>query len=423
FFTLNGFRLQAVYTGATVGEYGAYTFLPLVVLGLYDIYTREKKYGYITLAFGIALVLANHVVTTFLLTFAIPFCCLLMAEKTIKKTILLDLFKACGITLLASVFFIVPLLDYLGEMRGNDYSDILWERGHEMVTIFTEVADKSKDSGGWAGIGYGFIAIMALGIAIAISGKFKEKTSVYVRVVLFNAFLFYMCLNNKFYFIFKDRLPGVFEHFADIQYPWHILDIVAAITIFILAASLKEITKEEAGKSVALITGAIILMTCIYHGGELYKETSLEANEITMFDKTLLIETSDAEFILLGRDDTLPSRETDMVIRDENTQATASLISRNGLKITAQVDNPTGETVTVEAPLWGYRYYTAKGNGQKLNTYRAESYKLAVDIPAGFSGTIIIKFTEPWHWRLAELASLAAFIFWGYKMLKYKSVK
>lgn len=423
FFTLNGFRLQAVYTGATVGEYGAYTFLPLAVLGLYDIYTREKKYGYITLAFGIALVVANHVITPYILAFTIPLFCLLMIEKTIKKPVLLDLFKACGLTFLTSAFFVVPLLDYFEDMRGNDYSDILWERGHEMVTIFTEVADKSKDSGGWAGIGYGFIAIMALGIAIALSGKFKEKTSVYIRVVLFNAFLFYMCLNNKVYFIFKDRLPGVFEHFAEIQYPWHILDIVAAITIFILAASLKEITKEEAGKSVALITGAIILMTCIYHGGELYKETSLEANEITMFDKTLLIETSDAEFILPGRDDTLPSRETDMVIRDENTQATASLISRNGLKITAQVDNPTGETVTVEAPLWGYRYYTAKGNDQKLNTYRADSYKLAVDVPAGFSGTITIKFTEPWHWRLAELASLAAFIFWGYKLFKYETSK
>jgi len=423
FFTLNGFRLQAVYTGATVGEYGAYTFLPLVVLGLYDIYTREKKYGYITLAFGIALVVANHVITPYILAFTIPLFCLLLIEKTIKKPVLLDLFKACGLTFLASAFFVVPLLDYFEDMRGNDYSDILWERGHEMVTIFTEVADKSKDSGGWAGIGYGFIAIMALGIAIAISGKFKEKTSVYIRVVLFNAFLFYMCLNNKAYFIFKDRLPGIFEHFAEIQYPWHILDIVAAIAIFILAASLKEITKEEAGKSVALITGAIILMTCIYHGGELYKETSLEANEITMFDKTLLIETSDAEFILPGRDDTLPSRETDMVIRDENTQATASLISRNGLKITAQVDNPTGETVTVEAPLWGYRYYTAKGNGQKLNTYRADSYKLAIDIPAGFSGTITIKFTEPWHWRLAELASLAAFIFWGLKLFRYETLK
>ena len=423
FFTLNGFRLQAIYTGATVGEYGAYTFLPLVVLGLYDIYTREKKYGYITLAFGISLVVANHVITPYILAFTIPLFCLLLIEKTVKKPVLFDLFKACGLTFLTSAFFVVPLLDYFEDMRGNNYTDILWERGHEMVTVFTEVADKSKESGGWAGIGYGFIVIMALGIVIAISGKFMEKTSVYIRVVLFNAFLFYMCLNNKIYFIFKDRLPGIYEHFAEIQYPWHILDIVAAITIFILAASLKEITKEEAGKSVALITGAIIIMTCIYHGGELYKETSLEANPITMFDKTSLRTNFDAEFIIPGRDEGLTSSETDMVIRDENTQATASLISRNALKLTARVDNPTGETVTAEAPLWGYRYYTAKGNGQKLNTYRAESYKLAIDIPAGFSGTITISFTEPWHWRIAELASLAAFIFWGYKMFRYKSLK
>ncbi len=423
FFTLNGFRLQALYTGATVGEYGAYTFLPLVVLGLYDIYTREKKYGYITLAFGIALVVSNHVITPYILAFTIPLFCLLMIDKTIKKPVLLDLFKACGLTFLTSAFFLVPLLDYFDDMRGNDYSDILWERGQEMVTIFTEIADVSKDSGGWAGIGYGFIIIMALVIAICISGKFEEKTSVYVRVVLYNCFLFYMSLNSKVYFIFKDKLPGIYERFAEIQYPWHILDIVCAITIFLLAAALSKAVKDNTGKQAALVAGAMIMVVCIYHGGELYKETSLEANPLTMFDDTMLVEVNDSEFIIPGKDDTLPLTETDMVIRDANTQATASLISRDALKLTAQVDNPTGDTVTVEAPLWGYRYYTAKGNGQKLTTYRAESYKLAIDIPAGFSGTITIKFTEPWHWRLAELASLAAFIFWGYKLLKYKSLK
>ncbi len=415
FYTLCGFRLQALYTGATVGEYGAYTFLPMVVLGLYDIYTREKKYGYVTLSFGIALVVANHVITPYLLAFTVPLFCILMIEKTIKKPVIIDLFKALGLTLLSSAFFVVPLLDFFEDMRGNDYTDILWERGHEMVTIFTEISDKTKDSGGWAGIGYGFIVIMALGLAVAFSGKFKEKTSVYIRIVLFNCFLFYMCLNNKVYYIFKDRFYDIYEHFAEIQYPWHILDLVCAITIFILATTLREVVKENSGKQVAMVVGAFIIMTCIYHGGELYKETAVEANPITMYDNTSLRANFDAEFIIPGRDDSLTSTETDMVIRDEETSATASMISRNGLTIYAQVDNPTSETVAVEAPLWGYRYYKAKGNGQSLKTYRADSYKLAIDVPAGFSGTIKIKFTEPVHWRLAELASLFAFIFWGWK--------
>ena len=419
FYTLVGFRLQALYTGATLGELGAYTFLPMVVLGLYDIYTREKKYGYVTLAFGIALVVANHVITPYILAFTIPLFCLLMIEKTLQKPVLIDLFKAMGLTFLSSAFFVVPLLDFFNDMRGNDYTDILWERGQEMVTIFTEVYDKGRESGGWAGMGYGTIVIMAIGLAAVLSGKFAKKTSVYARIWLFNCFLFYMCLNNKLLFIFKDRLYSIYEHYAEIQYPWHVLDIVCAVTVFILAVSLKVIVKENTGKQIAIVVGAIIMMTCIYHAGELYKETAVEANPITMFDNTPLRVNFDAEFIVTGRDESLISTEPDMVIRQE-TEATASVVERKGLQITAEVNNPTSETVTVEAPLWGYRYYTAKGNGQKLKTYRAESYKLAIDIPAGFSGQIKIKFTEPCHWRLAELASLLAFIFWGWKLYSYK---
>ncbi|MCR4757822.1 MAG: hypothetical protein K5792_08490, partial [Butyrivibrio sp.] len=44
--------------------------------------------------------------------------------------------------------------------------------------------------------------------------------------------------------------------------------------------------------------------------------------------------------------------------------------------------------------------------GAKIKCYMAEDKKLAVEIPAGYSGLFKIYFREPWFWRLAELVSL-----------------
>ena len=42
-YTLSCYRLVCTYIRASVGEYTAITFLPLVLVGLYNIYTTEAR--------------------------------------------------------------------------------------------------------------------------------------------------------------------------------------------------------------------------------------------------------------------------------------------------------------------------------------------------------------------------------------------
>lgn len=68
----------------------------------------------------------------------------------------------------------------------------------------------------------------------------------------------------------------------------------------------------------------------------------------------------------------------------------------------------SGFETAIEVPRINYKGYQATHleSGEKMTISDGKSGRIKIDIPAGFSGTISIKFISPWYWRLAELVSL-----------------
>ncbi|MBR5116174.1 MAG: hypothetical protein IK096_03825, partial [Lachnospiraceae bacterium] len=136
-----GFRLHSIYAGETVGEYGAYTFLPLVALGLWEIYrAREdltRRHGVMVLSVGLFFTIETHVLSTVILAILIPLFCLLMGKRTFGKEVFLSLLKAVGLTALLSLSFLIPLIDYLVHMpmRGGGKA-YLWDNALDPLRLF-----------------------------------------------------------------------------------------------------------------------------------------------------------------------------------------------------------------------------------------------------------------------------------------------
>lgn len=457
-FTLMGFRLHSIYSGATVGEFGAYTFLPLVILGLYEIYqngaqhegqggftqdqtqphanrrfSNQNRYGYITLALGITLTLSSHVLSTLILAIVIPLFCLIMLEKTIKKEVMLPLLKAFCLTVVLNLYFVIPCAEYLlfQDMRGNTNFDILWGNGQQLVNLLVNLDDPSLNSGGWSGIGFYSLLILALAAGTVLTGKFKEKTGSYLRVLLLMFGLIFLSTNSIVYYWLKYNAKPVYDLLGNLQFPWHFLDVSCGLIVFFAAKVFEIIFREDgyanAGsvdgasldiahrtsekKYIGIVLSAIVAMLCISQSGDLIRETIVEGNPITQYS---LIETNvygSKEFAINNIDRNL-ALHTEMVVNSE--LASADIIRRSGTTIYAQVSNPSEETVVMEAPLWGYRHYAAKAGAKRLSVSMSENKKLAVEIPAGFDGQIKIYFHEPWYWRVAEIFSLLA-LAWALK--------
>lgn len=408
-FTLMGFRFHSVYAGATVGEFGAYTFLPLVILGLYEIYQNRNKNAYITLAFGITFTLGSHVLSTLILAIVVPVFCLIMFEKTIKKEVMISLLKAFFLTVVLNLYFIVPCLEYLllQDMRGNINNDMLWAKGKEMVSLLINLDDVSLNSGGWSGIGFYSLMILAMAAATVITGKFKEKTGSYIRVLLLMFALLFLSTNTIVYYWLKYSAGPVYALLGNLEFTWHFLDVSCALIVFFAAKVFEIIFKDTEKKQIGLAVSAIVITLCICQSGALIRETIVEGNPITMYDSAKLTGNGSDEFKIKDIDESLTACK-DMLIDAEN--ATAAITKRNGTTIYAQVNNPGNQTAVAEAPLWGYRHYAAKAGFKKLNVSMSENKKVAVEIPAGLNEQIKIYFHEPWYWRFAELLSLSALI-------------
>lgn len=120
FAIIYGLGTYHVYLGQcnfVLGEFIAYTFLPIVVLGIYHIiFANEKKWP--LLAVGMALLTYSHVLSVYIMCFFCAALCLctLFSRLWINRQRLLALLKAVGLYFLLSAWFFIPLItDYVGQ--------------------------------------------------------------------------------------------------------------------------------------------------------------------------------------------------------------------------------------------------------------------------------------------------------------------
>ena len=116
---------------------------------------------------------------------------------------------------------------------------------------------------------------------------------------------------------------------------------------------------------------------------------------------------SGEEYLIYGTDSSALSfakPEADEGIR-------ISEYEKKGLRATFFCENSLDTQGTVKLPVLLYKGYQASGDGgEPLEITDDGSHLLGVSVPAGYSGRITVKFTEPWYWRAAELITLAVVV-------------
>ena len=110
FYLIAPYKLANVYKRFAIGEFAAMVFIPLVFLGLYNLFKQDgKKHYYIAIG-AIGLMLSHTVTTLYTLLFCIVF--ILFNIKKLKNK---EIIKKCIINiifiLLVSMLFWMPLLE------------------------------------------------------------------------------------------------------------------------------------------------------------------------------------------------------------------------------------------------------------------------------------------------------------------------
>ena len=109
-YTLSAYRLTCVYTRAAVGEFTAMVFFPLVLLGLYGIYTSDRpRFGdWLPMALGMAAMVQSHLLSCELTALLLILFCLLRLQETLRPARLLAWVKAALLAVGLSAWYLFP---------------------------------------------------------------------------------------------------------------------------------------------------------------------------------------------------------------------------------------------------------------------------------------------------------------------------
>jgi hypothetical protein len=175
-YTLSGYRLTNEIQRAAIGEVTAMVFMPIVFLGLWQLFSTEEKekdrQSAMLLIIGYTGILESHLLSFAMVIWFSLFYCLVNGKKFIKRLRLL--LVTAVVTIGVNLYYLVPMLDYMRreDMHVFHTQDIgMQSRGLFFPQLFQMFAVVTSKSFGYMApvfYGIGDELIMSAGFPFAI---------------------------------------------------------------------------------------------------------------------------------------------------------------------------------------------------------------------------------------------------------------
>lgn len=426
-YTLSVFRIYKLIVTTATGEGTAVTFLPLVIYGLYRIFTedpKEKKYktAWIPIMLGFSGLIQSHVLTCEITAFVTLLFCLVYIRKIFCLNTFWELFKGAASALLLGAWFLVPFVDYY--VTQDMHVKHVSARTIQFCGLyFAQLAFHFWKTGrntpnGENGmqyshpVGIGLVLMLGLGLFLILwfSGAFRKtrdrRISFGKITALVGTLLLYMSMN-----IFPwDRIqalhPVAASLVSSLQFPNRFLGWGTVCLVFAFGGCLwyfenhggKRIFWMMTGLALIGVTTSSMHLLDYVNGGqdyyELYNEEGMGFGYI-----------SGAEYLIEG------TEEGKLTFAVPTAGAGVEILGyeKNYLKAEMQCANSTGADSYVDFPLLLYKGYQARDmdTGQRMELCAGENNAVRVLIPAGFEGSLKVDFASPIYWRISELVSAA----------------
>ena len=426
-YVLSVYRLTDVYLRAAVGEYTAFAFLPLIVEGLYSIYTSEeaRKKVWIPLAIGMGCLLQSHVISTVMVTFFILIF-FIAKIKCLNIDRLIAFLKAALLALGLSVWFIVPMLESLSILKPvvTEISTRIQWTGVYLVQLFEVISggygisregttgDMPLGIGG--GLTIGFLLLVFYFLTRNID-KDRDNESINAKVLRICFVLGMVALWMATVYFPRDAIARLLIGRVEfLRSLWEVMELVwrhltiATMMLSISVAALLCVIQNRWPKKYLPVLITILSLTLI-SDLSFYLEFANECPQGTFIemsnDQKAYMDMS-ADFDLVWG---MTRRISDTSVITDSTDIKVLSYETDGADriMTCSNDGSAGEAIL---PLFDFAHYHAydMGTGEELSVKRSEmNARLEVTVPKGFDGSIRISYVPPVYWRVMEIISLA----------------
>ena len=427
-YTLSIFRVYRLLGTGAVGEGSAFTFFPLVLYGIYLVFEgkkeeREFRNSWIVLGLGYAGLVQTHVLSCEIAALMTVLLCLVYLPKLFEKERFLKCVQGAFFALGLSLWYLVPFLDYYFTQDvkiRHASARTIQERGvtfvqelqtfwnfHDTAASTTERMQYTHPVGpGLFLIAGVFLLLLLLFLEVIPRGKETEK-SFAIRSAGLGCLVLWMATDTFPWDALQTTSQTAATLVSSLQFPYRFIGWGMTFLIVVVGYLLSFFRKNQ---KLFYRMGLVIVMTAVATSYVYLIDAEDESTgAIHLFNRESMGfgYISGEEYLIYGTDSSALSfakPEADEGIR-------ISEYEKKGLRATFFCENSLDTQGTVKLPILLYKGYQASGDGgEPLEITDDGSHLLGVSVPAGYSGRITVKFTEPWYWRAAELITLAVVV-------------
>ena len=413
-YTLSVYRLVNLYVRATFGESLAMVFFPLLIAAMADVLTRDER-RWPMLALAMTGVFMSHMLSTL---FAVGFCALAaiccLPRLVREPRRILACAKAAGLTVLCSLWFVVPFVQYtlegISTNVGSNTPACVQPLG-SLLTAFPNALGGTPKVGltlsGAMGTQPG--AALLLGCALLLLSRYMRdgKQSLDpcaqgrapLAMLAMGALAVLMTTSLVPWARLCSMSAPLSTPFIMLQFPWRLMSV--AVPLLCMAGACGYLARPRwarAGAVLALALSVVcsgfvlreVINQSLYMTSDSYMDTRIEMYEYTY------VGTEKSAF---GAGD----------VRVQGADAQVLAFEKHGTNLTLTLAGAEGAQY-VEVPVSYYPGYRAQIDGEACSVRRGENNVIRLyGAWTGETSTVQVWFEEPVVWRAAELASLAGF--------------
>ena len=419
-YTFSMWHLSVLYGRAAVGAYTAYTFIPLIILGTWELLTlsiedrqvRIRVIMHLSLGFtGVAIshLLSLVIIGLFFALFMIMNVFTLL-ENRCRKLFLLLISGIVAISMSAG--FLIPILHMssIHDLYVSNFSFHLQQYGvylsqllmmdYNVVGLARPIPGVSED---WPQtMGLGLIIVSVISILMWIDKKEDRNNTVMVKTLALSALSVYMASIYFPYDKIQALMPHVYSILGRVQTSnrYLLASVVLLSVLFILV-----MVQLEDENKVRLMCVCVCLLTMIQGMSYLSKYT-YEADQVAA------LSNDDAGVMSYSEDYLYLFNDVDYerVYQESNIGVTDGIdineVCRDGKGFSVSL-NSSDINGYIELPLFNYIGYEAEDeSGEVLSVVDGDNHRVRVLIPSGYDGRLHIQYREPALWRIAECLSV-----------------
>lgn len=252
------YKLGDVYKRFAIGEFASFIFMPLLFIGMYNLFNQDRKKHYY-IAIGTIGLILTHTITTFYTAIFCMIYIIFNMQKLKQKEIIKKILINTAFIILITMFFTMPMLE---AMKSTEYAifdskimstngDYVYENTLNIGELFKDIGEENQTT---YIIGVPIFVLMCLTI-FTYKNVDKKYKDFFIISLLFSFIALYASTKYCPWLIFPDFL-------CKLQYPWRMLGFFNFFSAFVVGVNIYVLLKTLFTKDITR-TIVITLLTII----------------------------------------------------------------------------------------------------------------------------------------------------------------